>query len=174
MHSDKAAKTETKRKGNLSRSIQESNDSGKTGLSYSYPSFNISLTCNGGPSNHWQGHHAQEVANGLRGLHWAHQFKCDGGHDGDEEAIAKAQEKADNDEASEAPTQGNHHGHQAQEQEGDDLEKQGPEVGHVMLAIQDHIANHTFFRVSFLPFKKWGSRVSTERAVGLNSYLCPF
>lgn len=61
-------------------------------------------------------------------MHWAHQFKCDGGHDGNEEAIAQAQEEADDDEAPEAPAQGDHHGHQAQEQEGDDLEEQGLEL----------------------------------------------
>lgn len=78
-------------------------------------------TCYGRARGHGHGHQPHEVPYGLGRLHGPHQLEGDGGHDGGEEAVAEAEEEADDNDALEASALGDHHAQEAQQHEGRNL-----------------------------------------------------
>lgn len=81
-------------------------------------------TCYRRTRRHGHSHQPHEVPYGLGRLHGPHQLEGDGGHDGGEEAIAKAEEEADDDDALEPSALGDHHAQDAQQHKGHNLGRQ--------------------------------------------------
>lgn len=84
----------------------------------------VTPTCYRRARGHGHGHQPHQVPDGLGRLHGPHQLKGDGGHDGGEEAVAEAEEEADDDDALEPSALRDHHAHDAEQHEGCHLGRQ--------------------------------------------------
>lgn len=84
----------------------------------------VSPTCNWRARSHGHSHQPHQVPYGLGCLHRPHQLKGNGGHNGGEAAIAKAEEEADDDDALKPSALRDHHAHDAEQNKGRDLERQ--------------------------------------------------
>lgn len=82
------------------------------------------ITCDGGPHSHGHGHQAQQEANGLGHVVGPDQFEGDRGHDADEAAVKKPHQQAHGDQPAKDIAQRDHHGHEADDEEGSHLEGQ--------------------------------------------------
>ncbi len=82
------------------------------------------LTCDGRPHGHGHGHQAQQEADGLGHVFGPNQLKGDRGHDANKAAVKQPHQQAHGDQPAEDVAQRDHHGHEADDEEGSDLERQ--------------------------------------------------
>lgn len=88
------------------------------------------VTCDGGSHGHGHGHEAEQEADGLGHVVGADQLEGDGSHDADEAAVKQPHQQAHGDEAAKDVAQRDHHGHEADDEEGRHLEgRQGGATG---------------------------------------------
>lgn len=82
------------------------------------------ITCDGGSHSHGHGHQAQQEADSLGHVICPNELKGNGGHDADEAAVEQPHQQAYGDQPAKDVAQRNHHGHEADNEEGSYLEGQ--------------------------------------------------
>lgn len=80
------------------------------------------VTCDGGSHSHGHRHQAQQEADGLGHVFGLDQLKGDRSHDADEAAVKQPHQQAHGDQPAEDVAQRDHHGHEADDEEGRHLE----------------------------------------------------
>lgn len=88
------------------------------------------ITCDGGSHSHGHRHQAQQESDGLGHIFGSDQLKGNGSHDADEATVKQAHQQAHSDQPAEDVAHWDHHGHEADDEEGRHLEGQ-ERGGHV-------------------------------------------
>ena len=92
-------------------------DSGPTGDN----ARTMLFTCDGWAHSHGYRHESEQKSNCLGDVLGTNQLKGNGGHNGNEASIEETHDEADSNEAPKDSAQGDHHGHQTDEEKGQDL-----------------------------------------------------
>lgn len=91
------------------------------------------FTCDGRTHDHRHRHQAQQEANRLGHIVGPDQLEGDGRHDADEAAVEEPHQQAHGDKTPEDLAHGDHHGHDADDEERRHLEAQRPSWFHLFL-----------------------------------------
>lgn len=86
--------------------------------------MSLHFTCNRWTCNHRNGHQAEQEADSLGDIIGSDQLKGDGGHDTDEAAVKKPHQQAHSNQPSKDVAQRDHHGHNADDEEGNYLQQE--------------------------------------------------
>jgi len=82
------------------------------------------VTCDGRSHGHGHGHQAQQEADGLGNVVRPDQLEGNGGHDADKAAVEQPHQQAHSDQPAEDVAKRDHHGHDADDEEGGHLRGQ--------------------------------------------------